>query len=103
MFATAYDLHVLAQEASSCRILVLTRTGHAEPAFVGLVVRVKIPVAAVDLARPRVGLVHDCLEGAVRAVVLERLEEMLLWCKAAVVSQDPNAVLALGPMAEDIR
>jgi hypothetical protein len=86
--------------------LVLTRTVHAESAFVGLVVRVKIPAAAVDLARPRVGLVHDCLEGAVRtvrAVVLERLEEMLLWCKAAVVSQGLNAVLALGPMVEDIR
>jgi hypothetical protein len=68
-----------------------------------LVVRVKIPAAAVDLARPRVGLVHDCLEGAVRtvrAVVLERLEEM---CKAAVASRGLNAVLALGPMVEDIR
>ena len=63
----------------------------------------KIPAAAVDLARPRVGLAHDCLEGAVQAVVLERLEEMLLWCKAAVASQGLNAVPALGPMVEDNR
>ena len=79
---------------------------HAEPASVGLVVHVKIPAAVVGLARPRVGLVHDCLEGAVRAVravVLERLEEMLLWCKVAVASQGLNAVLALGLMVEDIR
>ena len=76
---------------------------HAEPASVGLVVHVKIPAAVVGLAHPRVGLVHDCLGGAVRAVVLERLEEMLLWCKVAVASQGLNAVLALGPMVEDIR
>ena len=63
----------------------------------------KIPAAVVDLARPRVGLIHDCLEGLVRAVVLERLEEMLLWCKVAVASQGLNAVLALGLMVEDIR
>jgi hypothetical protein len=77
--------------------------GHAEPAFAELVVRVKIPAAAVGLARPRVGLAHGCLGGAVQAVVLERLEEMLLWCKAAVASQGLNAVLAQGLMVEDMR